>query len=135
VLTKRFLRAELGFDWARTPSALHEKAYRRSCTKQHQFSFILLWSFFLCFLRGVTSGLRRPFPLACRGQSGYLLSQWMLHWWRVSASPSRELFPCTHLARSWTGRKYPFSSLWCHPTGNRTQLTSLNGACSSNCTT
>ena len=49
-----------------------------------------------------------------------LLSQWMLYWWRISDSTTRELFPCTHPARDWTGSKYRFSSLRHDPTGNRT---------------
>jgi len=39
----------------------------------------------------------------------------MLHWWRVNDSAVREAFPHTPThqcrARSWTSRKYPYSSL------------------------
>jgi len=62
-----------------------------------------------------------------------LLSQWMLHWWQVNSSTAREPFPATiykSRARGWTHCKYFLSSLWCDPTGNRTQATSFGSACS-----
>jgi len=38
-----------------------------------------------------------------------LLSQWMLHWWRVNGNTARELFlepTYERRARGWTDRKY-----------------------------
>jgi len=61
-----------------------------------------------------------------------LLSQWILHWWRVSGSTACEPFPCADTARGWIGRKYDFLFLRNDQTGIRTHPTSFGGACSTN---
>ena len=96
MLTKRFLRAELGFDWARTPSALHEKAYRRSCTKQHQFSFILLWSFFFVFSSGSHEWSAAPIS-TCLSWAKWLLT--------FAVNVALVASQCQHLA--WTVPLHP----------------------------
>ena len=54
-----------------------------------------------------------------------LLLWWVLHWWQANGSTAREVFPRTrpYRVRSWTGRNYRFSSLWCDLTGIQTQPT------------
>jgi len=58
----------------------------------------------------------------------WLLSQWMLHWWRVNGSNAREPFPCTfYRAWGWTRLKYRFSSLWYSPDLRNWPGTETNG--------
>ena len=58
-----------------------------------------------------------------------LLSQWMLHWWRINVSTARQLFPCTlpltPSGPGWTGCKHRFSSLRYDLAGNRTRSISF----------
>ena len=64
-----------------------------------------------------------------------LLSQWMMHWWRVNGSTAREMFLAPahqRRARGWTGRKYRCSNVRYDQTRIRNQPTSFCGACSTN---
>ena len=58
-----------------------------------------------------------------------VLSQWMLHWWQVSAPRLKlPLHPPIN-AEHEAGQTASTVSLRCDPTGNRTQPISLGGAC------
>jgi len=61
-----------------------------------------------------------------------LLSQWMVHWWQVTATTHVKLsLASIHQHRTgWTGRKCRLSSLRYDPARNRTHSTSFSGVCS-----
>ena len=106
--------------------ACHEATLWRHCWLQWNCQISNIWKYFRFLVSAA------PISAYLRRGPRWLLSQWMLHWWRVSGSAARGassyLYPC------WEGG-CKSARLRFDPSLSRTRPTSFIHSCSLRCTT